>query len=282
MIYKLKNEIISIQIDSLGAELKSFVLENEEYLYQSNTKYWHRSSPVLFPIIGKLKNNNYKYKNKNYSLAIHGFARHLEFKLIKQNNDSLVFLLSENKSTLKHYPFNFNLEIKYSIYSNSLKIDYKVYSDQEIYFSLGSHPAFILKANINNTYLEFEKKENNDLLCLNLENGCIKGKKENYLKSNILKLNKNIFQKDALIFEKLESDKVILKNTENKKAISVKFKNFSHLGLWAPVNAPFICIEPWCGIADYENLSYDLENKKAIIKLKENNAFLRSLTITLY
>lgn len=280
MLKTLKNDNYELLIDSFGAELKSSKYKNEEYLHIGDDIYWHRSSPVLFPIIGKLKNNNFKYNNKNHSLPIHGLARHSEFKLIKQSETSLTYLLKEDEESLKHYPFKFNLTIKYILEANSFSINYEVSSEEDILFSLGAHPAFLLKDDINNTYLEFNKNEKSDLLCLDVNNGCIDSSKKDYLNSNLINLNTQIFKDDALIFEDLKSNSVSLKNRKNSKSINVKFDNFSHIGFWAPVNAPFVCIEPWCGIADYSNTNYNLEEKIGIIKLEKNKSFYRSISIS--
>ena len=283
MTYTLKNDMTSIEVNSLGDELKSFKLQTEEYLYDGKDIHWHRSSPVLFPIVGKLKNNNYKYKNKNYSMPIHGIARHLEFKLTFKSENSLCFILKNDESTLKIYPFRFFLQIEYYLQNNSLEIKYTVTSEDNILFSLGAHPAFLLKANINDSFIEFEKKEALDLLCLNLDNGCIKKDKiNNFLDSDIILLEKDIFSKDALIFEKLKSNIVNMKNKINKKSIKLQFKNFPYFGIWAPINASFICLEPWCGIADYEESSYDFVNKVGIINLIKNENFKREIKISLF
>jgi galactose mutarotase-like enzyme len=276
----LKNNDYELVINSFGAELKSSKYKNEEYLHIGDDAYWKRSSLVLFPIIGKLKNNNYKHNNKNYSLPIHGLARHREFKLIEQSPTSLAFLLKDDENSLKHYPFKFNLTIKYILEADSFSINYEVSSSEDILFSLGAHPAFLLKDDINNSYLEFNKHEKSDLLCLDINNGCIASRKKDYLNSNLINLNTQIFKDDALIFENLKSNSVSLKNSKNSKSINVIFDNFSHMGFWAPVNAPFVCIEPWCGIADYSNTNYNFEEKIGIIKLEKNKAFSRSISIS--
>lgn len=281
MLYELKNDKYMIKIDSLGAELKSVLYKEEEYLYQGDTQYWHRSSPILFPIVGRLKNNNYIYENKNYTLPIHGFARHNEFILENETDTSLTFILKENTQSLKHYPFSFLLSLTYTLFENSFKLSYKVSSSEEIFFSLGAHPAFLLKAPIHETYLEFEENENADLFCLNLDYGCIDDKKKDFLNSKTLKLHQNIFSKDALIFKNLNSKKVNLKNELNTKSVHVDFDGFEYLAFWAPVDAPFVCIEPWCGIADDIHTNHELEDKTSIIKLSKNKIFEKSLSITL-
>lgn len=278
-MYKLTNDFLDISISSLGAELKSIKYKNEEYLYKGDKKFWHRSSPVLFPIVGKLKYNNYKYKNKRYSLPIHGFARFKEFKKISKSKTSICFVLNEDKETLKHYPFCFNLYITYTLKDEFLHIDYKINSKEDILFGFGAHPAFLLKANINDSYLEFEEQESQNALQLDLTNGCIYADKGKKIDSNILNLDTYIFKKDALIYKNLNSKSVSLKNKQNNKSVKIQFDNFSYLGIWAKVNAPYICIEPWVSCADYINTNHHFEDKKDIIKLEANKDFIKSLKI---
>jgi len=280
-VYKLKNKNLHVKINSLGAELKSFTCKGVEYLHAGDKTYWHRSSPTLFPIVGRLKNNNYKYKNKKYTLPIHGFARFEEFKLIEETENSLTFLLKESLKSLKHYPFKFNLEIKYILHEDSLDINYSIYSDEDILFSFGAHPAFLLHSDINDSYMEFEKEESSDVLCLDLNLGCISHSKKDILTSNKLALHHDIFSKDALIFKSLKSKSVTFKNSKNKKSVKVSYAGFEYIAFWAPVGAPFVCIEPWCGVADDINTNHQLENKTSIIELKKNTLFNRSLKISL-
>lgn len=280
MLYTLKNKNYEIKVDSFGAELKSSKYKNEEYLHNGDDIYWNRSSPVLFPIIGKLKSDYFEYKDKKYTLSSHGFARNKEFEIIENTSTSLSFLLKEDKETLKSYPFRFNLTIEYILKENSFSINYKVSSDEDILFSLGTHPAFLLKEDINNTYLEFNKNETSDLLCLDSSNGCISSIKKDYLKSNVLNMNSETFKDDALIFEALKSNSVTLKNRINNKSVNIIFNNFSHIGFWAPVDAPFVCIEPWCGISDYGDTNHKFEDKIGIIKLDRNKTFSRSLEVS--
>ena len=280
-MHELTNGNLHVKINSLGAELKSFTCKGVEYLYAGDQTYWHRSSPTLFPIVGRLKNNNYKYKNKKYTLPIHGFARFKEFKLTHKSDNSLTFLLQESFESLKHYPFKFNLKITYTLNENSLEIDYTVHSSENILFSFGAHPAFLLHADIDDSYMEFEKEESSDALCLNLDLGCISHTNKNILNSNKLALNHDVFAKDALIFKNLNSNEVIFKNSQNTKSVKVSYDGFKYLAFWAPVGAPFVCIEPWCGIADDIKTNHRLEDKTSIIKLGKNTLFHKSLTISL-
>ena len=278
---ELTNGALHVKINSLGAELKSFTCKGLEYLYAGDKTYWHRSSPTLFPIVGRLKNNNYKYKNKKYTLPIHGFVRFKEFKLIEETKNSFTFLLQESESSLKHYPFKFNLEIKYTLKENELEINYNIDSSEDILFSFGAHPAFLLHTDIDNSYMEFEKTESSDALCLDLNLGCVNQKRKDVLNSNKLSLQYDVFSNDALIFKNLNSDKVTFKNFHNSKSVKVIYAGFEYLAFWAPVGAPFVCIEPWCGVADDIKTNHQLENKTSMIKLKKNTLFKKSLKISL-
>ncbi len=280
MIYTLKNDNYILKVDSFGAELKSAKYNNDEYLHVGDEVYWKRSSPVLFPIVGKLKDDMYKYNSKTYTLPPHGFGRLKEFNLEFKSDKKLIFILKESEETLKEYPFKFRFEITYILHESNFELIYNVSSPEDIFFSLGAHPAFKLHSVIDDSFIEFEKKELADLYCLDLNNGCIKGKKEFFLKSNILKLHKDIFKEDALIFKKLNSNYVTLKNNKNEKKVNVRYENFKNLGFWAPLGADFVCIEPWCGIADNMNTNHELKDKDSIEFLKKEDEFTSSLEIS--
>jgi len=280
MISILKNDCISLEINSFGAELKSLQYNDTQYLHEGDEKYWKRSSPVLFPIVGKLKNNKYKYNSKTYSLPQHGFARDNEFIVEQVSQNSISFVLNENAQTLKSYPFKFKFEIIYVLHDLSFEMIYKISSTEDIYFSFGAHPAFKLHSNLEDSFIEFGKKELADLYCLDKNTGCIKGKEKDFLDSNILKLTQETFSKDALIFKELNSTSVSLKNKKNKKQVNVEFKNFKNLGLWAPIDANFICIEPWCGIADEIHANQELTTKEGIEFLNKNEEFISSIQVS--
>ena len=146
MNYEIKNSFIKAQIKSFGAELNSLKKcdENFEYIWQANCKYWARHSPVLFPIVGRLKEDSYFYKNKKYSLSQHGIARDKEFEIVQNEADFIEFRLKSDEKSLEFYPFFFELDIGYKLDKNSLIVSYKVKnkSDEKMYFSIGAHPAF--------------------------------------------------------------------------------------------------------------------------------------------
>ena len=281
MNYEIKNEHIKAKIKSFGAELNSLqkIDEDLEYMWQGDSKYWNRHSPILFPIVGRLKNDSYTYQNQKYNMTQHGFARDKEFEVIKNEVDFIEFRLKSDEKTLEIYPFSFELYLSYKLEKNSLIVSYKVInkSDDKMLFSIGAHPAF------NWTLKEDEKKEN---YFLEFEN--IKETKRNFLNDkglvydsvdlkiidNKIALNEELFKNDALVFEDLNIKTLTLKNSINENYIKLNFENFPYLGIWSkPSGAPFICIEPWFGLADEQNSNQKLEDKRGIVSLEKKEVF---------
>ncbi|GAB6099192.1 aldose 1-epimerase family protein [Halanaerocella petrolearia] len=275
MISTLINELITAKIDTVGAQMISLKLkeDNAEYLWQANPKYWGRHAPILFPIVGKLKNDQYQVEGETFDLTQHGFARDNEFELIIEKEDEIVYRLASNQNTLEKYPYQFELDIAYQLEKNRVKVKYSVKNKDEkkMYFSIGAHPAFnwpLEKGKQKDDYyLEFETKENVDSYFL--EEGLLTDNKEMFLSSSKTKdLVGELFNNDALIFKDLQSEKISLKSKKSKRRVTVEFEGFPYLGIWSKSEeAPFICIEPWYGIADFKETTGELKKKEGIISL---------------
>ena len=162
MITILKNDFFSIKVNSKGAELASLKTDKKEYIWNGDPEFWGKHSPVLFPIVGSLKNNSYSFENKNYQLSRHGFARDLEFEVKEKTGNCMIFSLMANDKTFANYPFDFELQIKYTIQEKKLIIAYEVInkSDKKMPFSIGAHPAFALPKGFENYSLAFSDAEN--------------------------------------------------------------------------------------------------------------------------
>ena len=275
----IRNEYLSANINSFGAELIDLVKEERNYIWTIDEQFWNKTSPLLFPIVGQLKNNSYTLNDKQYSLTRHGFARDYEFDFIEKTSSSVLFSLSQNDDTLKQYPFQFELQIKYELIQNKLIISYLVKnkSDSQMPFSLGAHPAIAVRDDIKNYSILFENDEN--LIRYKLENGLLSDEYEKVeTKNNTLLLNYSLFENDALIFKKLNSKSLIILEN-NKPYLKIDFGNFPNLGIWTKNNAPFICIEPWFGYSDSNNTTGDLYAKEGMQILESNHEFTTSFTI---
>ncbi len=291
MIYSIENEHLSVKIQHKGAEICSLKSKstNQEFMWNANPDVWSSFAPVLFPIIGVLKNGSYTYKDKTYQIPKHGFIRNnSKLELADKKEDALTLILEYNEDTLQMYPFKFAFYITFQLKGNSLIVKHKVerMGEGELLFSLGGHPAFKCPFNdaedLSDYYLEFEATETADTHLLATD-GLVSNQTSPILeKSNKLPLTKHLFDNDALIFKKLKSKKVTLKSDKNTSSLSVTFNDFKYLGIWAKPGASFVCIEPWLGIADTEDTNSKLESKEGIIKLHSHKSFEAEYEISIH
>lgn len=270
----LSNSKITATIKHLGAELISLKDNtNKEYIWEGNPDFWGKHSPVLFPIVGALQNDTYTFNNQKYNLSRHGFAREMNFSLVSSTNESATFSIQSNTETLKVYPFEFELQIIYTLDDYKIYIGYRVINKslEKMFFSVGAHPAIALPNNFEEYSIQFEKPEIAKHYLL--ENNLISNKtKQLDLTQKPLSLSYDLFANDALIFKSLESSSVtILEN--DKPYLKVDFADFPSLGIWTVNNAPFVCIEPWLGYADTITNSGNLDEKEGILELLPQSNF---------
>jgi len=279
MIVTISNETLTATINTLGAELISLVKNNKNYIWNIDETYWNKTSPVLFPVVGRLKNDSYSFNGKTYQLPRHGFARNMEFSFDKKSDSQVIFELNETEATKAIYPFTFKLLLAYTLIGNELVMEYFVrnQSEEVLLFSIGAHPAFAIEGNFENYSLQFNEE---DLFeTHHLENESFNGKSTLLeTKNNTIALNYTLFEKDALVFKQLNSNEVTLKN-KDKAILKINYDHFPYLGIWTKQKAPFLCIEPWCGLADSSNHKGDLEEKEGINHLPAREDFLRAIRI---
>ncbi|MFY8097984.1 MAG: aldose 1-epimerase family protein [Flavobacterium sp.] len=279
MLITITNQILTATINTVGAELVSLEKNQVNYIWEVDENYWNKTSPVLFPIVGRLKNDVYTLNGKEYTLPRHGFARNYEFQYELKSEHQVIFELESNAETKYNFPFDFKLFLAYTLIDSELIIEYFVrnISNETMPFSIGAHPAFAIEGDLSDYSLQFNQPD--VLITHHLEN-------ENFnfetsvieSHSGKLDLKYELFANDALVFKSLESDEVILLHLD-VPILKVNFDFFPYLGVWTKPNAPFLCIEPWCGVAD--NLVHDsnLLEKEGINLLPSNEDFLRAIRI---
>lgn len=280
MTTTIKNSNLSAEINPFGAELISLKSNNnKEYIWEGNPDFWGKHSPVLFPIVGTLKNNSFLYEGTQYHLSRHGFARDTTFELIEKKENSATFSIKSSMETLKKYPFEFELQLIYTLHNSNLDIEYKVINTgkSKMPFSIGAHPAFALVGNFKNYSIAFEKEE--PLEYHLLENDLISSKTAT-IQSNQkqIPLTYDLFENDALIFKKLQSNALTILEDSNP-ILTVHFEDFPSLGIWTKMNAPFLCIEPWFGYSDTNENSGNLFEKEGIQVLDKDQTFQAKFSI---
>lgn len=287
LMFTIENEWIRAVIQAKGAELTSLYSKAHqlEYLWQGDPAYWAKHSPVLFPVVGALKDNTYYYQGKAYQLSRHGFARDKPFAVETHTADTIALLLRSDEETLRVFPFSFELRIRYTLYENSLAVAYSVINTgkEDMYFSLGAHPAFnvpLAKGLAYSDYeLVFDKPETAGRWPI-AKDGLIEAAPIPLLQNNnILPLTKALFHKDALVFKNLASSIVSIRSPKSERSLQLDFPGFPYLGIWAAKDADFVCLEPWCGIADSVHTNQQLAEKEGINKLIPCEEFVRAWTV---
>ncbi len=279
MEIRLKNSKISASINTIGAELSRLEKNNKNYIWTIDEAFWNKTSPVLFPIVGRLKNDSYTFKNKSYALPRHGFARNFEFKIEIQTENSVAFSLESNAETLRQFPFEFELKLEYCLTENGLEITYLVNnnSNEAMPFSIGAHPAFAIDDVFENYSLVFNVAEK--MMSHQLEKEQFDGSfREIEAENGRINLDYSLFEKDALVFKALKSNEITLKHND-EFVLKMRFDGFPYLGIWTKPNAPFLCIEPWCGLADTMIHNGNIEQKEGINFLQPHETFLRTIKI---
>lgn len=276
----IKNSYLTATINPKGAELISLkTIHNKEYIWEGNPAFWGKHSPVLFPIVGTLKNNTYYYNKNEYHLSRHGFARDMDFTLLEKSENSVTFSLISTEQSFKVYPFHFEFQITYTLNENKLIITYNIINntDDIMPFCIGAHPAFALSKPFKNYSLAFEHSET--LTSYELENDLLSDITTTIkMTDNEIALNYSLFEKDALIFKELQSKKITI--LENQiPLLSVQFNDFPNLGIWTKNNAPFLCIEPWLGYSDTIHSSGNILEKEGIQLLETKEIFQCNINI---
>lgn len=294
-MYTLSNEQVRIKIHPHGAELKELYNKTtgKNLLWNSDPAFWNRSSPVLFPFVGMVRDKIYRHEGKEYAMGQHGFARDMDFTMISAEDEEIWFALESDEDTLKKYPFLFHLEIGYRLKGGTVTVMWKVKNigDDKMYFSIGAHPAFLCPLE------EGSRQDQYAFLLKNKEgvpvssfvntifgtNGLVtRNKEERSVPGGILPLEKHLFDHDALVIEDSQISEVSILAPDSKPYLTLQF-DAPVVGLWSPPKkqAPFVCIEPWYGRCDKEGFDGELKDREWSNTLEPGEEFSKEYRIVL-
>lgn len=280
-LFQISSDKITIQVDSMGAELKSLkeVASGREYMWCADAKYWKRTSPVLFPLVGGVNGGVYHLNGQDYPMGQHGFARDIEFRLKSQVAHEIWFLLESTAETSAVYPYPFVLELGYELADRSVIVKWRVHNPgrDTIFFSIGGHPAFLCPIDEGTKQTDYKIRFDvrDRIVSSCLENGLISGKQVVYdLQDGLLPVTEHLFDNDALVIEHDQAHKAALTAPDGRDYLTVEF-DAPLFGIWSPPkkNAPFICIEPWYGRCDRAGYDGDWKEREWMQSLEAGRTF---------
>lgn len=281
-----------VTINRMGAELKSFrTTDGKEFIWNSDPAFWMRSSPLLFPTIGNVRNNETYFNGVKYTLPKHGFCKDSVFTPIEVSDTRVTFVLNESEESLAVYPFRFELTLTYELDQNTLHMTYTVTNKDtgDMPYHIGAHPGFMCPLESDEDFSEyqlvFEKEEKLIATPYNLEDLSFYSDKQITYASNsdTLPLEKKMFDNDAIFFPQIASRSVKLVHASRGHGIRVDYPDFRTIAFWTPIGgkAPFLCIEPWNGSAIYDDEDDNFTSKRNVEMLAPNNSKSYRMTISL-
>ena len=289
MRHILENDTLRVEIDSFGAELKSVKNKatGQEYMWQADPQFWGRTSPVLFPFVGSLKDKQYTYNGKTYSMGQHGFARDMEHALLSKTETEIYFELTNTEETLQKYPFEFVLSLGYKLTGNELEVIWKVANsatEETLHFSIGAHPAFNcpIHGEENKAGYKFYFGGADEIhhhghtdTGLSVEEDIVLA-----LENHRATITPEFFDGSTYIIEGPQTKEIGVEDPAGDRFITVTF-DMPVVALWSPPgkNAPFLCIEPWFGRCDAHDFEGTLEERAFNNALKAGEKFETSYTI---
>ncbi len=291
MLYTLKNEHLTVTVNDMGAELWSIIHRGAEYLWQGDSTYWSGHAYNLFPICGRLTDGKYTWRGKTYEIGCHGFARKTQYTMVEQTENSLSFRLTDDEKTRAIYPFAFSLTLTYTLEEKTVRTTFHVENkgDEPLPFAVGGHPGFHVplggEGSFDDWRLEFACAKD-DLRQLIFSDTCYLTRNPSVpfphlVAGKIIPLRHTLFDNDAFFLEN-PCRTVSLRSDKSDRAVTVSFPDMPYLGIWhAPkTEAPYVCIEPWVGMADYDGESGDFSTKRDMIKLGVGESYTNAFTIT--
>lgn len=276
----IKNEILTARFQEQGAELKSLVFNDTEYIWPGDPSVWQGSAPLMFPICGGLVDDEYELDGKRYSLQKHGYARFCIFQVECLEESRVTFLLCSDEESRRCYPFDYELRVTYTLEEKTLRVRYDVknLSPDTMYFSIGAHEGYFCPEGIEEYDVILPVPET-------LDSTVLEGNYLGYVKTRVLEnsdtlaLKYDYFAVDALVFMDMKAKSAVLKNRKTGRAVRVCFDGFDYFQLWTKPGAPYICLEPWCGIADRTDTDQNFKTKEGILQLPASESLSREHTI---
>lgn len=292
MLTTLKNDRLTVSAESIGAELQAIdTAEGISYLWNGDPAHWTGHAPILFPIVGTLREGRAQSAQGEIALPRHGFCRRASFQTEAATQTAVTYRLSDSEETRRVYPYAFRLLVGYELLEDGVVTRCRVKNtgDKPMPFAIGGHPAFrvpLCEGEIFEEYrIAFPEPETADCPQIDLNTGLLlDGRRNRVLNGQAeLTLNHGLFRGDALVFDALKSRSVRLYSTKSGRGVSLDFDGFDYLGIWSPsLDAPFVCLEPWTGMATRASEDDVFEHKLGMTELAPGDEKAFAFTIRVF
>lgn len=280
---ELSNQYLTVNLHPKGAEIISIVGNQDHinYMWKRDACHWANSAPILFPIVGAIKNDTCRIDGKEYHMTQHGFARHNEFEIKNQSQTEVTFTLVSNDEIIKQYPFLFELNVTYKLVENTLTcfINVKNKDHQTIYFQVGGHPAFACpfmeNESSNDYYVEFSEYETRNQKVIDVaKRGMSHVQLPFFDHEKRFFVRQQLFNNDAIVIKDFKSENISIKSLNHQKSIVFHMQGFDHVGLWTAKHVGgLLAIEPWIGHADYVDFDGEFKEKESCVALDTDKEF---------
>lgn len=276
MIYTLKNDKLTAQIDDLGAQIVSVKRGDCEYIWYGNAEFWAGRAPILFPICGRLHEGKYTFEGKTYEMNIHGFARKTVFDVESANDTEIVFSLEADDTTREQYPFDFKLTVAYKLDGSKISSSVSItnLSDKTMPATFGAHPGFNVpldNGSFEDWYIEFSDECTPNRLMIS-DRGLFTGKKYAFELEDgkRIRLHHGLFNTDGIFMDRIPHS-ISLKSKLSERYVTLNYPDMAYLGLWhaSKTEAPYVCIEPWCGLPALDGQTDDLCTKHDMFHIQK-------------
>ena len=280
---ELSNQYLTVNLHPKGAEIISIVGNQDHinYMWKRDACQWANSAPILFPIVGAIKNDTCRIDGKEYHMTQHGFARHNEFEIKNQSQTEVTFTLVSNDEIIKQYPFLFELNVTYKLVENTLTcfINVKNKDHKTIYFQVGGHPAFACpfmeNESSNDYYVEFAEYETRNQKVIDVvKRGMSHVQLPFFDHEKRFFVRQQLFNNDAIVIKDFKSENISIKSLNHQKSIVFHMQGFDHVGLWTAKHVGgLLAIEPWVGHADYVDFDGEFKEKESCVALDTDKEF---------
>ena len=296
-IISISSNSLTASIDTMGAQLMSLRKGESEYLWQGDSNWWPRRAPILFPIVGVLKDSKAESAEGTISLARHGLARLNQFEVVEQSTSSVTLQLKSTEETRKAYPYDFELKLIFSVAGDTLTQTYEVTNPANVVlpFTLGAHPAFnipipgVEAASLDQYHLLFTRSWTSYGPSITDEGLCDYTTPQKLIvNSDTLPLSWELIDREKTItLEDVPDRRITLaanvEASSEAHGIQMDFEGFDYLGIWsAAPGCPFVALEPWCGIADTVDCDGIFEHKPGIISLEPGQSIAKTLSVKVF